>query len=103
MREVVAARLPSDIVALGPWWNDSSSVEIDAVGVSGRARTPVLFGEAKWARTASAPGLIRALERKAETVPGAARDGTYVVCARDAVRDAPAGVIKVTATDILGT
>jgi hypothetical protein len=103
VREVVAARLPSDIVALGPWWNDSSSVEIDAVGLSGRARTPVLFGEAKWARTANAPGLIRALERKAEAVPGAARDGTYVVCARDALLDAPAGAVTVTAADIFGT
>ena len=103
VREVVAARLPADIVALGRWWNDSSSVEIDAVGLSGRARTPVLFGEAKWARTASAAGLIRALERKAEAVPGADRDGTYVVCARDALRDAPAGAITVTASDIFGT
>jgi hypothetical protein len=63
----------------------------------------VLFGEVRWARTAGTPGLIRALERKAEAVPGAARDGIYVVCARDALRDAPAGAITVTAADIFGT
>jgi len=92
-----------DIVALEPWWNDNSSVQIDAVGLSGRARTPVLFGEAKWARTASAPMLIRALERKVEAVPGAAREAIDAVCARDALRDTPAGAIAVTAADIFGT
>ena len=98
----MAARLPADIVAIGPWWNEASSVQIDAVGLSGRSRTPMLFGEAKWARTASAAGLVRDLERKADTVPGAARDRTYVVCAREALRDSPKGAITVTAADIFG-
>ena len=94
--------LPSDIVALGPWWNDDSSVEIDAVGLAGRAHTPVLFGEAKWARTESAAALVRALERKAAAVPGVAGDRQYVVCAREELRDVPGGVFTVTAADIFG-
>jgi len=102
VREVVAARLPADIVAIGPWWNDANTVQIDAVGLSGRSRTPLLFGEAKWARTASAAALVRDLERKADTVPGAGPDRTYVICARDAVRDTPAGATSMTAADIFG-
>jgi AAA+ ATPase superfamily predicted ATPase len=88
--------------ALGPWWNRNSSVEIDAVGLAGRSHTPVLFGEAKWARTESAATLVRTLERKADAVPDVTDDRTYVVCAREAMRDVPADVFAVTAADIFG-
>jgi len=103
VRELAAGRLPTDIVALGPWWNDRGSVEIDAVGLAGRSHSPALFGEARWARTASAPALLRTLVRKAAAVPGAAADPTWVVCAREELRDRPAGVVVVTAADIFGT
>jgi AAA+ ATPase superfamily predicted ATPase len=103
VREIAAGVLPHDIVALGPWWNDDASTEIDAVGLAGRARTPVLLGEAKWARSESAAALVRTLERKATVVPGVAGDPGYAVCARDELRDVPAGVFTVTATDIFGT
>lgn len=102
IREVSAGALPGDIVALGSWWNDDSSVEIDALGLSGRSRTPVLLGEAKWARTEDAAALVRTLDRKAAAVPGMADDRTYVVCAREELRDVPSGVFAVTATDIFG-
>jgi len=102
VREAAAGRLSRDIVALGSWWNEISSVQIDAVGLSGRAHTPVLFGEAKWARSANGAALARALERKADIVPGAAEDRLYALCAREQLRDTPAGVITVTADDIFG-
>lgn len=102
IREVSAGALPGDIVALGSWWNDDSSVEIDALGLSGRSRTPVLLGEAKWARTEDAAALVRTLDRKAAAVPGMVDDRTYVVCAREELRDVPSGVFAVTAADIFG-
>jgi AAA+ ATPase superfamily predicted ATPase len=102
VREINAGALPGDIVALGPWWNDDSSVEIDALGLAGRSRTPVLLGEAKWARTENAAALVRALDRKAAAIPGMAEERSYVVCAREKLLDAPAGVLTVTAADIFG-
>ena len=103
VREAVAGRLPASIVELGPWWNDDSSVEIDVVGLSGRAHTPVLFGEAKWARTANARALIQTLATKAAVVPGTAKGRTYTVCAREKLLDLPADALAVTAADIFGT
>jgi AAA+ ATPase superfamily predicted ATPase len=100
VREVSAGRLRDDIVAIGPWWNANSSVEIDAVGLVGRSRVPALVGEAKWARSASAQDLVRSLERKSESLPGAARRLEYAVCAREELCDVPRGVTAVTAADI---
>jgi AAA+ ATPase superfamily predicted ATPase len=102
VREIAAGSLPGNIIALGPWWNGDSSVEIDALGLAGRSRTPVLLGEAKWSRTANAAALVRTLRRKAAAVPDMADDPTYVVCAREELRDVPAGVVTVTAADIFG-
>lgn len=102
VRGINSGEMRSDVVALGPWWNDDSSVEIDAVGLAGRSRTPVLFGEAKWTRSESAADLVRALERKADSVPGITDDHSYVVCAREDLGDVPAGVVTVTAGDIFG-
>jgi AAA+ ATPase superfamily predicted ATPase len=102
VREIAAGALPGDIVALGSWWNTDSSVEIDALGLAGRSRTPVLVGEAKWGRTEDAGSLVRTLQRKAASVPDMADDPTYVVSAREELRNVPAGVVTVTADDIFG-
>ncbi len=100
VRLVTMEEFRGDIVALGPWWNGRSAVEIDAVGLAGRARTPVLFGEAKWAQSVDAGALARSLERKADNVPGVTENRTYVVAARTHVREAPEGVVPITAADI---
>lgn len=103
LRSLVGTSLPADIVAVGPWWNQDSSVEIDAVGLSGRSRTPVLVGEAKWARSADANSLVRGLERKAAALPGAPADLVVAVCAREELRNVPDGAIAVTAQSIFGS
>ncbi len=103
IRGAGAGRLPVDVVALGPWWNDDSSIEIDAVGLAGRSHRPVLLGEAKWGRSENAATLVRTLERKAASVPGVSDDPTYAVCAREELHDVPAGVLAVTAADIFGS
>jgi hypothetical protein len=61
-----------------------------------------LVGEAKWARSADAGSLVRALERKAATLPTPADELTLAVCAREELRNVPAGVVAVTAQDIFG-
>jgi hypothetical protein len=88
------------IAALGQWWNEDSSVEIDAVGLSGRSRTPVLFGGAKWARREDAQALVRTLDRKADSVPGVGEKRVFAVCAREGLDKVPDGVIAVTAAEI---
>ncbi len=103
LRSLVGDVLPPDIVAIGSWWNRDSSIEIDAVGLGGRSRTPVLIGEAKWARSKDATALVRGLERKAAALPDAAASLTIAVCVREELRNVPAGVIAVTAEDIFGT
>ncbi|MHB1476693.1 MAG: ATP-binding protein [Coriobacteriia bacterium] len=100
IREVAAGSLPSDIVALGQWWNDDSSVEIDAVGLAGRSSTAVLLGEAKWSRTANAAGLVRGLRDKSRALPAVANEPIYAACARERLLDVPGGVHTVTAADI---
>ena len=100
VRAVTSGALPGDIVALGPWWNTDSSVEIDAVGLAGRSRTPVLLGEAKWSRSADASALARVLERKAAALPGVTDTPISAVCAREELRNVPSGAFTVTAADI---
>jgi AAA+ ATPase superfamily predicted ATPase len=100
VRLVVSGSVRRDIVAIGPWWNSDSSVEIDAVGLAGRARTTALVGEAKWSRVESALTLSRTLARKAESLPSVAEDLTFAVCAREELLDVPAGVVAITARDI---
>ncbi|MHB8762295.1 MAG: ATP-binding protein [Coriobacteriia bacterium] len=100
IREVATGALPSDVVALGQWWNEDSSVEIDAVGLAGRPHKPVLLGEAKWGRVENAPTLLRSLQDKARALPSVADEPAYVVCARERLTDVPTGVHAFTATDI---
>lgn len=102
----LAARgeLGDRIVAVGPWWSADGKVEIDAVALAGRARVPVLAGEAKWAARLDAARTIRALSVKVSAVPGA-DPGTVrlALCARERVDNVPVGVLAVTAEDIMAT
>ncbi len=95
-------RLGEEVIDIGRWWADSPSVEIDAVAVAGRSRTPVLAGEAKWSRRIDARRLVPSLERKSERLPDAAADLRYALCAREAV-DHGENITVITAADIFGS
>lgn len=88
-----------DVVAVGAWWRDDRSVEIDAVALAGRSREAVLVGEAKWARSVDGARLAADLDRKARELPNVAADYVKVVAAREEVRDSE-GVATVTAADV---
>jgi hypothetical protein len=101
-RLVIAGEIGPMFVGLGPWWNDSSNAEIDAVALSGPSRVPVLAGEAKWASTVDAGRLLPALRTHAALIPGADVDEMrFALCAREQVRGAPDDVLTVTAADIM--
>lgn len=101
-RLAAAGRLGDEVVAVGPWWNDASTVEIDAVALSGRDRRPVLAAEATWAGTVDGGRLVEGLRRSTASVPGAVPDRTrFAVAARREVTRAPAGVLAITAVDVL--
>lgn len=96
-----AGELGAGIVAIGPFWVEQpTQVEIDAVALAGRGREPVLVGEAKWAKREDATRLVRALEQKAQALPRRAETLRYAVCAREDLRNVPAGTIALTAADI---
>src|SRR5215475_10582784 len=99
-REAAAGRLGEQIVALGPWWRDDGEDQIDALALAGRARVPVLAGEAKWARSVGAASLAARLRQKAASVVEDPDRLHYVVCARSEVRGRPRGVRAVTAARI---
>jgi len=88
------------VVAVGPFWTADGHNEIDVVALAGRARTPILVGEAKWAREVSAPRLVADLYRKAAALPGAPHDLRIAICARERVTNPPDEVITITADDI---
>jgi AAA+ ATPase superfamily predicted ATPase len=88
------------VVAVGPFWTADGHNEIDVVALAGRARTPILVGEAKWAREVSAPRLVADLYRKAAALPGAPHDLRIAICARERVTNPPEEVITITADDI---
>jgi AAA+ ATPase superfamily predicted ATPase len=101
-RLAVAGTLADGVVAIGPWWNDTSDAEIDAVALAGRSRHPVLAGEAKWARSINAQRHLEALRRKAAKLPGTNPDDlAYALCAREHVTTAPPDLRAFTATDIM--
>ena len=88
------------VVAVGPFWTADGHNEIDVVVLAGRARIPILVGEAKWAREVSAPRLVADLHRKAAALPGAPHDLQIAICARERVTNPPDEVISITADDI---
>lgn len=99
------------VAGIGQFWKpgtqlDVDPCELDAVVLSGRARTVTCVGEAKWSATASGSRLLRGLERKAiESGLPLADSLVYALCARDEITDVPEGrddVIAVTAADIFG-
>lgn len=100
-RLAVAGEPTPQVVAVGPFWTADGQHELDAVVLAGRSRTPVLAGEAKWARSVVAPRLVAGLRRKLEAVPGADPDASMLaLCAREEVRECPEGVWAITADDI---
>ncbi|MDN5859512.1 MAG: ATP-binding protein [Pseudonocardia sp.] len=101
-RRAAEGRFGDRIVGVGPFWTADGHNEIGVVALSGRARTPVLVGEAKWARQVSAPRLVADLYRKAAALPGSPRDLAVLVCAREEVTHLPEGAAGVTARDIFG-
>lgn len=92
--------LGRDVVAIGRWWRDTGEDEIDAVALAGRARLPVLVGEAKWTRKVDAGPVLRQLERKALALGADPDVVRYSICARDTVTKAGKDILVVTASDI---
>ena len=93
--------LAPDVVAVGPWWSGAGDDEIDAVVLAGRRRTPVLAGEAKWAKVVDGKRVLAELRRKAAGLPGAAPDLRFALAARGSVRDRGDAIV-ITAEDIFG-
>jgi AAA+ ATPase superfamily predicted ATPase len=88
-----------EVVAVGSWWSRDSSIELDAVVLSGRAREVTLVGEAKWARRVDGSRLALDLRRRALSLPRLAPDADYAICAREEVRN-PGTALAFTAADI---
>lgn len=94
-------QLGDDIVAVGPFWTAADPpVEIDAVALSGRRRTAVLLGEAKWSRQVDGARLARPLRQKAGALPRVDDDVRVAICAREEVANS-AGVLSITSRDVL--
>ncbi|CAN5847837.1 hypothetical protein BH23ACT10_BH23ACT10_23920 [soil metagenome] len=70
------------------------------MALAGRRRDVVLAGEAKWSRSVDGPRLLLALQRKSAHVAHDPDALTYVLAARETVRDLPPGAVAVTAREI---
>jgi len=101
-RLAATGELGEGIVGVGGWWSEDSASEIDVVAVAGRARTPVLAGEAKWARRQHGARLARQVLAKAQRLPGVddVDQLRVLVCAREELENVPADVLGITAHDI---
>lgn len=99
-RLAAAGSLPPEIVRIGAFWSERPPVEIDAVALAGRREEAVLAGEAKWARTVDGARTVRELELKVPALPRVAPAVRYAVCARERVRNLPAGALSVTAAEM---
>lgn len=100
-RLAVAGDLGEGVVAVGPYWRESPEVEIDAVVLAGRGRTPVLVGEAKWAPEVDGRRVRRQLLTKAAALPGDVADLRLAVAARTRVAHAD-DLLVVTAAEVFG-
>ena len=92
--------LGDDVVAVGRWWKETGEDEIDAVVLAGRSHEATLVGEAKWAKVIDARPVLRTLERKAQGLPRVRHPLRLAICAREQLRNVPAGSFRVTAADI---
>jgi AAA+ ATPase superfamily predicted ATPase len=102
-RLAVAGSIDQGVVAVGPWWDGASEVELDAVMLAGRTRVPILAGDATWAKTIDPRHVLARLRAKAAAVPGADPDTlTFAVCARRRPRSTPEGMLTVAPEDVLG-
>ena len=99
-RLAASGELGDRVVAVGPFWTADGHNEIDVVALAGRARTPILAGEAKWAREVSAPRVVAGLHRKAAALPGAPHNLRIAICARERVTNLPDDTLAITAEDI---
>ncbi len=85
-RLAAAGQLGPEFVAVEPFWRDGGG-EIDAVVLAGRARHPVLAGEAKWARRVDARRIEADLVRKTALLGGG--DIRLAISGREEVNVAP--------------
>ncbi len=98
-------QLGEEIVAIGEWWraqgaSSDDPCQLDAVALAGRRRTPVVVGEAKWAKLANGSSELGTMKRKLlESELANPDDIALYVCAREGVARSH-GVTVVTATDI---
>lgn len=98
--EAAAGRLEPNIVAVGTWWRDKPSAEIDAVILAGRSRRVVMVGEAKWAVNVDARRTLADLQAKAAWLVDDPSKLRYAIAARARVTSAPGDLLTVTAADI---
>jgi len=92
--------LLDDVVAIGPWWSTDSTIEIDAVVLSGRDRAASLVAEAKWSRSVNAAKAERELRTKATALPQLSDPLRLAIAARQQVRGASPDTLVLTASDI---
>ncbi|MCT9931361.1 DUF234 domain-containing protein [Planotetraspora sp. A-T 1434] len=95
-----AREIGPEVVAIGPWWLGDGQHQIDAVALSGRSRTPVLVGEAKWAEKVNAGRLKADLASKAAHLTRTPGDLRYAVAARQTIVNADAETLCVTAAAV---
>ncbi len=96
-RLAAAGALGPGVVAVGPFWREGIG-EIDAMVLAGRARRPVLVGEAKWARRTDARRLEAELVRKAALIGG--DEVGVAIAAREHVTNPGPDTLAITAADI---
>jgi AAA+ ATPase superfamily predicted ATPase len=101
-RLALAGNLGDDVVEIGPWWDNESGNEIDAVVLAepDLTRVPVLVGEAKWRRVADGQRIEWVLDTKAAALGADPSRIRHAVCAREEVRNSRPDTLVVTAADI---